>query len=260
MTAVRADVVAIGPETVYGTHPEALMNARSPARIGRSESLRSQIYQDIRAQIHRGEFGREDRLVDTEIAGRLGVSRMPVREALMRLMHEGYLVGTTRGFMLPRLTPADIANIFEVRRLLEPRAAAHAARDLDADGRREIAAAAREARAAAEAGDADRLYQANVAFRAAWLGAVSNDRLASAIARFADHVQVVRQRTLGDPPTQRLVAGRLEGLARAFLAGDSVAAADLMHRFIDQAESAFAALTAADQEDGPADEAAGAAR
>ncbi|HUG61330.1 MAG TPA: GntR family transcriptional regulator [Methylomirabilota bacterium] len=224
------------------------MDSRTPTRIGRSESLRSQIYQQIRHRIHSGSIGRDDRLVDTEIAGRLGVSRMPVREALLRLTHEGYLVGTTRGFMLPRLSATDIANIFEVRRLLEPRAAAHAARDLDAAGIAALGAAAAEARIAAETGDADRLYQANVAFRAGWLAAVANDRLASAIARFADHVQVVRQRPLGDPPTQRLVADSLESLRDAFAAHDSVAASDRMTHFIARAEAAFAALSRSDDE------------
>ncbi|WP_353038913.1 GntR family transcriptional regulator [Mesorhizobium sp. M1300] len=44
------------------------------------------------------------KLVDVDIAARLGISRMPVRDALMQLVHEGYLVGTTRGFTLPTLT------------------------------------------------------------------------------------------------------------------------------------------------------------
>ncbi len=41
---------------------------------------------------------------------------MPAREALLRLANEGYLVGTTRGFVTPRLGLDDIREIFEVRR------------------------------------------------------------------------------------------------------------------------------------------------
>ena len=123
-------------------------------------SLRAQIYQDIRDRIHHGGLGPNDRLVDVEIAGNLGVSRMPVREALLQLTHEGYLVGTTRGFMLPTLTPTDVANIFEVRRCLEPRAAAHAARNLDAAGMERLAAALTDAETAVATADADLLFQA----------------------------------------------------------------------------------------------------
>ncbi|TKB33417.1 MAG: GntR family transcriptional regulator, partial [Mesorhizobium sp.] len=88
-------------------------------------NLRAQVYQQIRLTIQHGELAPGQKLVDVDIAAQLGISRMPVRDALMQLVHEGYLVGTTRGFTLPTLTATDVADIFEVRRLLEPRAAAH---------------------------------------------------------------------------------------------------------------------------------------
>jgi DNA-binding GntR family transcriptional regulator len=206
-------------------------------------SLRARIYEEIRDRIHHGDLGRDEKLVDVDIAGRLGVSRMPVREALLQLTHEGYLVGTTRGFMLPRLTPTDVANIFEVRRCLEPRAAAHAARDIDADGMVRLAAALDDAEKAAAEGDAELLYQANVRFRRCWLEAVRNDRLASAIARFADHVQTVRLATLAHLPTQAVVVAGMRRLHDAFARRDSIAAFDHMTRFIETAEERFVALT-----------------
>ena len=109
--------------------------------VGRSDSLRQQIYLDLRSKLQRGEIGPDERLIDVAIAEALGVSRMPVREALLQLMNEGYLVGTTRGFALPKLTPEDVNDIFEVRKLIEPRAAANAARDLDDQGHEYLKAA-----------------------------------------------------------------------------------------------------------------------
>ncbi|MEJ2378309.1 MAG: GntR family transcriptional regulator [Pseudolabrys sp.] len=94
----------------------------------RPNSLRERIRENIRHQIQHGEIGPAACLVDVEMADRLGVSRVPVREALLQLVNEGYLVGTTRGFVLPKLSAQDIGDIFEVRKLLEPRAAANAAR------------------------------------------------------------------------------------------------------------------------------------
>lgn len=212
---------------------------------GSGGSLRAQVYEDIRDRIHRGALGSNDRLVDVEIAGNLGVSRMPVREALLQLTHEGYLVGTTRGFMLPTLTPTDVANIFEVRRCLEPRAAAHAARTLDAAGMERLAAALKDAEEAVATADAELLFQANVRFRRSWLEAVDNDRLASAIARFADHVQVVRLGTLTHQPTQAIVLAGMRKLYDAFASRDSMAAFDHMTTFIQHAEERFVALTRA---------------
>lgn len=214
------------------------MNTATP----RPANLRDSIYRDIRDRLHEGAIAPDDRLVDTDIAARLGVSRMPVREALLKLTHEGYLVGTTRGFMLPSLTRRDIAEIFEVRRLLEPRAAGQAARDLDAAGLERLTAARDGAVAAVAAGDVDALYRANVAFRAGWLAAVANSRLAETIARFADHVQTVRLATLRDGETHGVVVEGLSGLLDAFANRDPIAAADRMRRFIDLAEERFTAL------------------
>ncbi|QPC94723.1 GntR family transcriptional regulator [Mesorhizobium sp. INR15] len=221
------------------------MVSQTAIRPSGNGSLRVRVYDEIRARIHGGLLGQDEKLVDVDIANRLGVSRMPVREALLQLTHEGYLVGTTRGFMLPRLTATDVANIFEVRRCLEPRAAAHAARDIDEEGMRRLAEALDDAEQAASTGDAELLFQANVRFRSCWLEAVRNDRLASAISRFADHVQVVRLGTLTHLPTQAVVVAGMRKLHEAFVRRDPMAAFDHMTRFIETAEERFVVLTQA---------------
>jgi DNA-binding GntR family transcriptional regulator len=220
--------------------------AEAPAEPGFSkpESLRERIYLDLRRRLQRCEIGPNDRLVDTEIAAAYGASRMPAREALMRLVHEGYLVGTTRGFVIPALSLADVLEIFEIRRLLEPRAAALAARDLTPAAAAALEAALADARRAAAAEDVEGLILANIAFRAAWLGAVRNARLAATIARFADQVQMVRLATLRHAPTRRVVLSGLERLQDAFRRRDPLAAADRMAEFVAAAEHAFLALHA----------------
>jgi DNA-binding GntR family transcriptional regulator len=219
-----------------------------PVRLAKPDSLSDRIYADLRERLQHCDIGPDDRIVDTEIAVAYGTSRMPVREALLRLANEGYLVGTTRGFMVPRLSLDDISDIFEVRRLLEPRAAANAARDLDAPTARSLKAAIEEARAASAADDVDRLIAANIRFRAAWLAAVRNVRLANTIARFVDHVQTVRLGTLRDPVTRKVVADGLEGLYDAFVRRDPVAAAERMSTFMAAAEQAFFTVRKAELE------------
>lgn len=214
--------------------------ALKPAGEG---NLRNQIYEQLRSMIQRGGLAPDQKLVDVAIASQLGVSRMPVRDALMQLMHQGYLVGTTRGFVLPTLTASDIANIFEVRRCLEPRAAARAADRLDAQGLAKLETALSDARKAVEAGDAETFFQANSLFRNTWLAAVGNDWLSSTISRFADHVLVVRLRTLSHPPTQAIVLAGMQGIYDAFARRDSIAVFDLVTRFIENAEDRFVALS-----------------
>ncbi|MCC5986663.1 MAG: GntR family transcriptional regulator [Pararhodobacter sp.] len=209
---------------------------------GRGESLRAQIYEDLREKLRGGAIGPGDRLVDVSIARSLGVSRMPVREALTQLVSEGHLVSTTRGFALPELAPEDIADIFEVRRLLEPRAAANAARDLSEADLDRLEAAVASAEAAVAAGDVRLLAEANAVFRATWIASLRNTRLAGTIERFADQVHVVRRETLRDAGTRDIVLEGMRGIYAAFRARDALAAQDRMTRFMHDAEQSYARL------------------
>ena len=210
--------------------------------IAPPRNARERIYLHLRRRLQRCEIGPADRLVDVDIATNFGTSRMPAREALLQLVNDGYLVGTSRGFAVPTLTLEEVRDSFEVRKLLEPRAAALAARDMDQAGRAAITAAAREATAAVEGENSEKLILSMIDFRAAWLASVRNTRLASTIARFADHVQTVRLATLKDTATQQIAAEGLDRLCSAFLQRDSVAVCDRMATHIIVAEHAFFAL------------------
>jgi DNA-binding GntR family transcriptional regulator len=205
----------------------------------KSNSLSERIYAELRNRLQHGLIGLRDRLIDIEIAAAYGTSRMPAREALLRLVNEGYLIGTSRGFVIPRLSLNDIADIFEVRKLLEPRAAANAARELDAAALDSLREALERARAAQRDDNPDALILAVMAFRATWLNAVKNARLANTIARFIDHVQTVRLETLNDPMVRRIVVEGLEGLYEAFSHRDPIAVGDRMSAFMGAAEQTY---------------------
>ncbi|MDB5859681.1 MAG: transcriptional regulator, GntR family [Ramlibacter sp.] len=209
------------------------------------QSLSAIAYDALRARLRSGLVPLEDRLVDLEIASQLGMSRMPVREALLQLVAEGYLVSTARGYRIPALSRHDVMEVFELRKLLEPRAAALAARDISRAGISQLAAALSEARAAHVAADFPRLFQANIEFREAWLGAVRNTRLAAVITRCADQVLTVRITTLSDPAVQPVVVAGLQEMHGAFARHDSVAAHDSTVRFVLAAERSYAAAAAA---------------
>jgi len=206
----------------------------------------STVYKLILGRLRRGEISPGDRLVDVGIAAELGVSRMPVREALLRLVHEGYLVGSTRGFRLPRMSADDIREIFELRKLLEPRAAASAAQGVDSAGLERMEAAWNDARRAVEEDNHTELMEAYSRFRSQWLGAVPNRRLADTISRFVDHVQTVRILTLAEPETQRIALSLLTELLEGFRSRDALRVYDSMIRFVDRAEERFLLRVAAD--------------
>jgi DNA-binding GntR family transcriptional regulator len=200
-------------------------------------SHRTRIHDVLRARLLRGEIRPDVRLVDHAIAVEMGVSRMPVREALMQLASEGYLESTSRGFALPNLSPERIAEVFTLRRLLEPHAAACVARDRVAaqlDAMREALAVAVEA-----GSDVAAFHRGAEAFRNVWLEAVANHELRHAIQRYSGQVQSVRFATLPDAEARQTILSGLHSLLAAFVAGDCPEASDLMLRFIYDAETAY---------------------
>jgi DNA-binding GntR family transcriptional regulator len=82
--------------------------------------LRDQAYQEILARVHRGELPPGSRVRDTSLAGQLGISRTPVREALLRLSREGVLdADMGRGFSVCRLDPAEMQESGSILSTLE---------------------------------------------------------------------------------------------------------------------------------------------
>ena len=206
------------------------------------KSHRRRIYEEYLGRIQRGEIGRQERLVDTAIAAELGVSRMPVREALMQLAHEGYLEGTTRGFTLPSLTHEQVMEFFELRRLLEPRAAATAAQALGTEALAAMRDAVRDAESTLSSGDIMLFFRASEVFRNTWLAAVPNRELRQTILRYLGQVQSVRMATMRDRPTHEIIVEGQRQLLDAFNRRDAVAAADRMLLFVLQAEESYLRL------------------
>lgn len=211
-----------------------------PARpLERGASLRERIYLDLRDRLQKGQIADSDRLVDVEIARHYGVSRMPAREALMQLVSEGFLIGTSRGFTLPRLAPRDIRNIYEVRLLVEPYAAGCVAACATEAGLRTTAEALGELEKTLVLDDAVAFMQAHQAFRYSWLDMLENERLAEAITRFAHHVQYVRIITLRDRVSRAIAMGLATELTAALRSRDSTRATAAVRENLIAAQQSF---------------------
>lgn len=89
---------------------------------------KTDIYQSIRKMILTGEAVPGDRMKETELASRFGISRTPVREALHRLEVQGLLRHEPhRGMVVPTLDPQAVTELYVMREVLEGTAAALAA-------------------------------------------------------------------------------------------------------------------------------------
>lgn len=97
---------------------------RSPA-AGDARSLAEVACDEIRRAIREGRIATGAHLTEVDIASWLGMSRTPVREAMRHLQSEGLLLNQPfRGALVMRLDVEDMRQMFAVRELLEPAAAA----------------------------------------------------------------------------------------------------------------------------------------
>src|SRR5204862_3341541 len=107
------------PPTTRAVSSRSARAAARPAEDLASDaphgSRPEQVYQRLRDLIVQGLLAPGSRVVETEVASRLGVSRTPVREALQRLQQEGFVVGAP-GAQQARLTVAPLtkADVHEV--------------------------------------------------------------------------------------------------------------------------------------------------
>lgn len=136
----------------------------------------------LRAAILSGEIEPNTLHAVHSVAAKLGVSRTPVREALIRLASEGMVrVQRNRGFVVLRSSAEDLRQIFSLRYLLEVPATRAAAMLATADDITALEADIERMREAMQADDAERFLEADRGFHHTLLAISGNSRLAEFI-------------------------------------------------------------------------------
>ena len=147
-----------------------------------TRSLREQVYEFLRDEMNRGELQPGAFLDLNAIAGRLGVSRTPLREALLQLETQGFVTVLPRkGFRLNALSMDDIRHFFEIIGALEAATVmrvGHGLGPADIARMRQLNAAMM---AAVAAGDFRLYYELNTAFHEVYLGRSDNQYLLGTI-------------------------------------------------------------------------------
>jgi DNA-binding GntR family transcriptional regulator len=107
-------------------------------RIKRSPLLKEQVGDVLRDCIIAGRLAPGTKLVERELAEYLGVSRIPVRDALLELEKEGLVITRPNGRYLIELSDRDIRELYQVRLALEKLAARFAAQNISAADQEEL--------------------------------------------------------------------------------------------------------------------------
>lgn len=136
------------------------------ARV-RRENLSSQVYASLRRLIVTRSIPPGERLVQNELAAQFGTSRIPVRDALLRLESEGFLHAERESggtFCVSDIDLEELRLIYELRALVEPFIAARSLRSITADQVRELEKLHAEAALAAESNEPEAYLELNTRF------------------------------------------------------------------------------------------------
>jgi DNA-binding GntR family transcriptional regulator len=193
----------------------------------------------IRGRILDGSLRPGERLVEDRLSAELGVSRVPVREALRGLSAEGLVtLLPRRGATVVEVTPESVAELVEVRALLEGLNARLAAQRHDPGIVALLEDTLARGNAAARNGTAEQLAHLNAEF---------HERLAEASrnAVLSDVMRGLRERTsiafaINGRARAREDWDEHAGILAAVIAGDAELAALLATRHVQNAAAAFA--------------------
>jgi DNA-binding GntR family transcriptional regulator len=140
--------------------------------------LRDVVFNSLRAAILKGELAPGERLMEKQLADRMGVSRTPIREAIRKLELEGLVVMVPRkGAEVARITEKDLKNVLEVRCALEELAVTLACEKITNDELKHLKATISEFSKAVIKEDVEKIVEKDVEFHDIIFNATGNDKL-----------------------------------------------------------------------------------
>lgn len=157
--------------------------------------LRDVVFQTLRREILTGQMKPGDRLMEVHLAGRLGVSRTPIREAIHKLEQEGLVAMTPRrGAEVAQITEKGLKDVLEVRRALDILSVELACDRMTEDELAALKDACIEFENATVGGDAADIAKADVGLHDIIVHATGNPRLQQLLNNLSE--QMYRYRFL----------------------------------------------------------------
>lgn len=200
---------------------------------GAAVSLTDQVMAAIRDAVNSGTLVPGELYSSYQISDQLGVSRSPVREALLRLAEVGLVqLSRNRGFRVVLPDPREIAEIFHLRLLLEVPAAHRAAQHTTTALVRALTSELDQMSAAGRAHDEAPFMQHDQRLHGLILDAAGNARLTGLIDGLRDTTRLLGASTVDRSRSLTDIAAEHVPIVAAIRVGAAEAAADAQRRHI----------------------------
>lgn len=161
--------------------------------------LRDVVFNTLREAILKGELKPGERLMELQLAAKLGVSRTPIREAIRMLEQEGLAVTIPRkGAEVAKMTEKDMEDVLQIREALDELAAARACERISEDELTELRCTMHEFEEYTKSGNLKMIAEADVRFHDIIYRATGNSKLVNMLNNLREQMYRYRVEYLKD--------------------------------------------------------------
>ncbi len=207
--------------------------------IKQPESLAKMAYEAIRQSILSGQWQIGELYNEKAIAADLGISRTPVREALLELASQDLIIFMPRrGLMLNRFTLSDVDEIFELRKAIEQASVEKIANTSPLPDMLAIEESLLKQRKAVKQKDYIAFIEADRKFHTSFSTLTKNRRIIAIVENIRDMIQVMGIKALSLEGRALKVIEEHQAIFQAVKKGDSKEARKVMAYHLDQSMEA----------------------
>jgi DNA-binding GntR family transcriptional regulator len=196
-------------------------------------SLRDQVRRSLEAAMVAGELKPGELYSAPALGERFGVSATPVREAMLDLAKDGFVVAErNRGFRVVEMSEADLDEISQIRLLLEVPSTVQVAKIIEPAVLEELAAIADKIVSAAAEGDLIDYLDSDRRFHVLLISQLGNNRLTDLVDRMRRQTRLFGLVALAESGVLVSSAQEHRELIKAMRARDTTATKSLINRHI----------------------------
>ena len=201
--------------------------------------LRDVVFNTLREAILKGDLKPGERLMELQLASKLGVSRTPIREAIRMLEQEGLAVTTPRkGAEVAKMTLKDMEDVLEIRDALDELAVRIACQKISDEQLKQLEDMKELFEKSTQTGNVKKIAEADVTFHDVIYEATGNPKLVTLLNNLREQVYRYRVEYIKDPKNYPTLIAEHEAILESLKNRDVKNAVEAMHVHVaNQAEA-----------------------
>ena len=213
------------------------MEQKLKVKLNEYLPLRDVVFNTLREAILKGDFTPGERLMEKQLAERMGVSRTPIREAIRKLELEGLVVMIPRkGAEVASITGKDISDVLEVRATLEGLAVKLASKKMTMEELKVLEAVNNEFRKAAVEKNVKTLIEKDVEFHDIIFNSSNNEKLIHIINNLREQIYRFRVEYIYKMTSYDALVIEHDEIVKAMMNRKGIEASDIAREHIENQE------------------------